>query len=97
MQVLKNECITQGAQGGLECRQLGLTLFLAGVGTRSGYAFVTTPAFNRFRSYNDDLVHHVRRYTRRELRAKLVDAGLSPRRLTSFVSVLLPAMAGGSR
>jgi SAM-dependent methyltransferase len=31
-----------------------------------GYLFVTTPAFNSLRTYNDDLVHHVRRYNRRD-------------------------------
>ena len=40
----------------------------------------------------DDYARHVRRYTRRDLEAKLRSAGLELRRITSFVTVLLPAM-----
>lgn len=38
-----------------------------------GYLFVTTPALKRFWTYNDDLAHHVRRYSRRDF-ARLADA-----------------------
>jgi SAM-dependent methyltransferase len=31
-----------------------------------GYLFVTTPAFNCFWTYNDDVFHHLRRYVRRD-------------------------------
>jgi hypothetical protein len=40
----------------------------------------------------DDVAHHVRRYTRRELVAKVRAAGFRIERATSFVSSLLPAM-----
>ena len=41
----------------------------------------------------DEYAHHVRRYTMGELEAKVVHAGFRVRRLTSFVTVLLPLMA----
>lgn len=41
----------------------------------------------------DDYAHHVRRYTRRDLVEKVSSAGFEVERVTSFVSVLLPAMA----
>jgi SAM-dependent methyltransferase len=41
----------------------------------------------------DDYAHHVRRYTARELRAKVEAAGFEVLRETSFVSLLLPMMA----
>ncbi len=34
-----------------------------------GLLFVTTPALKQFWSYNDDLVHHLRRYTRKDYAA----------------------------
>ena len=40
----------------------------------------------------DDIGGHVRRYTRRELVSKIAAAGFRPRRVTSFVSLLLPAL-----
>ena len=33
-----------------------------------GLLFITTPALDRLRTYNDDLVHHVRRYSRGDYR-----------------------------
>jgi SAM-dependent methyltransferase len=58
-----------------------------------GILLVTVPQHPWMWSPADDYAHHVRRYTRRELRAKLAGAGLTLRRTTSFVSILLPAMA----
>jgi SAM-dependent methyltransferase len=58
-----------------------------------GTALITVPQHPWMWSAADDYAHHVRRYRRRELRDKLAEAGLVVRRLTSFVSVLLPAMA----
>ncbi len=34
-----------------------------------GLLFVTTPAFQKFWSYNDDLANHLRRYTRSDFKA----------------------------
>lgn len=58
-----------------------------------GALFVTVPQHPWMWSSADDYAHHVRRYTRRELVAKLNGAGLEPLRLTSFVTLLLPLMA----
>jgi SAM-dependent methyltransferase len=58
-----------------------------------GTLLVTVPQHPWMWSPADDYARHVRRYTRRELRGKLADAGLTVRRTTSFVSLLLPAMA----
>jgi hypothetical protein len=40
----------------------------------------------------DEYAHHQRRYTMPELAAKVTGAGFRVRRLTSFVSFLLPVM-----
>jgi SAM-dependent methyltransferase len=58
-----------------------------------GGAIVSVPQHPRLWSANDDFSHHKRRYTRSELRSKLRNAGFEVRRLTSFVSLLLPLMA----
>jgi len=57
-----------------------------------GTLLVTVPQHQWMWSPADDYAHHVRRYARGELRDKLAGAGLELRRLTSFVSILLPAM-----
>jgi SAM-dependent methyltransferase len=58
-----------------------------------GTLLVTVPQHPSLWSAADDYAHHVRRYTRRELVAKLRAARLEPVRVTSFVSLLLPLMA----
>jgi SAM-dependent methyltransferase len=58
-----------------------------------GGAIVSVPQHPRLWSAADDFAHHKRRYRRRELAAKLREAGFEVRRLTSFVSALLPLMA----
>ena len=58
-----------------------------------GALFVTVPQHPWMWSSADDYAHHVRRYTRRELVAKLNEAALEPLRITSFVTLLLPLMA----
>ncbi|HWI17192.1 MAG TPA: class I SAM-dependent methyltransferase [Vicinamibacterales bacterium] len=57
-----------------------------------GLFIVTVPQYPWMWSRLDDLVHHKRRYTRRELVGKLEKAGFEVRYVTSFVSVLFPAM-----
>jgi SAM-dependent methyltransferase len=57
-----------------------------------GGVIVTVPQHPSLWSAADDYAHHQRRYTRRELVTKLRAAGLEMRRVTSFVSILLPAM-----
>jgi SAM-dependent methyltransferase len=58
----------------------------------SGTLIVTVPQHERLWSAVDDYSHHVRRYSRRELVRKLERADFRVRRITSFMSILLPAM-----
>jgi SAM-dependent methyltransferase len=57
-----------------------------------GGVIVTVPQHPSLWSAADDYAHHVRRYTRGELVEKLRGAGLEIALVTSFVSLLLPAM-----
>jgi len=57
-----------------------------------GFVFITVPQHRWLWGPPDDFSHHRRRYSRSELKAKLQRAGLEVKRLTSFVTVLLPAM-----
>ena len=57
-----------------------------------GGLVVTVPQHPRLWSAADDFAHHQRRYTRRELVAKVEAAGFRVVRTTSFVSLLLPLM-----
>jgi SAM-dependent methyltransferase len=53
-----------------------------------GYAVFSVPAFPFLWSEHDELAHHKRRYTARELREKLIQAGFSPVRITYFNTFL---------
>lgn len=55
-----------------------------------GLLFVSVPAYQFLYSQNDRLVHHQRRYTRSEMRGKLVGAGFRPKKLTYFNAFLFP-------
>jgi len=57
-----------------------------------GIALVTVPQHKWLWSGTDEQAMHKRRYTRRELSAKLLAADLEILRCTSFVTVLLPVM-----
>jgi SAM-dependent methyltransferase len=57
-----------------------------------GGVVITVPQHPSLWSAADDYAHHARRYRRRELVAKVRAAGLRVERVTSFVSILLPAM-----
>jgi SAM-dependent methyltransferase len=57
-----------------------------------GGLLLTAPQHPRLWSWMDDVAHHVRRYTAAELRAKVEEAGFRIERMSSFVSLLLPAM-----
>lgn len=57
-----------------------------------GGLIVTVPQHQALWSAVDDYSHHVRRYSRHELVAKLGRAGFVVRRVTSFMSILLPPM-----
>ena len=58
-----------------------------------GGVIVSVPQHPRLWSAGDDYAHHKRRYRRQELASKLRAAGFTVRRMTSFVSLLLPLMA----
>lgn len=57
-----------------------------------GHLLLTVPQHPFLWSEYDVRAHHVRRYTRPELRAKLGRAGYRIVKMTSFVSLLLPLM-----
>jgi 2-polyprenyl-3-methyl-5-hydroxy-6-metoxy-1,4-benzoquinol methylase len=57
-----------------------------------GGLLVTVPQHPRLWSAADEYAHHVRRYRRSELLAKVERAGFHVQRVTSFVSLLLPAL-----
>ena len=58
-----------------------------------GGALVTVPQHPWLWSRADDVSCHVRRYRRKELTERLTQAGFELTRVTSFVSLLLPALA----
>ncbi len=62
-----------------------------------GGLLLTVPQHPWLWSVSDDYACHVRRYTARELHAKVRAAGLRVLRSTSFVSFLLPAMLASRR
>jgi SAM-dependent methyltransferase len=55
-----------------------------------GFLVLTVPAHPFLFDEMDEIAHHRRRYTRRELRAKLRGAGFAVRRLAHFMSPLVP-------
>lgn len=59
---------------------------------RGGGLVITVPQHPFLWSQYDEHAHHVRRYTARELRAKVTHAGFRIIMMTSFVSLLLPLM-----
>lgn len=62
-----------------------------------GGVMITVPQHPWLWSSVDDAARHQRRYTRSELVAKLRTAGLTPVRVTSFMSLLLPVMAAARK
>ena len=59
----------------------------------AGFLLLTVPQHTWLWSSADAYACHVRRYTRSELRAKVMKAGFRIRYCSSFVSLLLPLMA----
>jgi 2-polyprenyl-3-methyl-5-hydroxy-6-metoxy-1,4-benzoquinol methylase len=57
-----------------------------------GLLFVTTPALEALRSYNDELVHHVRRYSRADFRRLAATCGFELRRCRYFQFFLSPLL-----
>jgi 2-polyprenyl-3-methyl-5-hydroxy-6-metoxy-1,4-benzoquinol methylase len=57
-----------------------------------GLLFVTTPALKRFWSHNDKIAHHVRRYSRADLRRLGAGAGFEVRSTRYFMFFLSPLL-----
>ena len=57
-----------------------------------GAVAISGPAYGFLYANNDRVAHHQRRYTRGELRAKLLDAGFEPRKATYVNALLFPAI-----
>ncbi len=57
-----------------------------------GLLFVTTPALKFFWSYNDEIVHHVRRYSRADFRRLAGEAGLEFIEARYFMFLLSPLL-----
>jgi SAM-dependent methyltransferase len=58
-----------------------------------GHFYITVPQYPWMWSYLDDVAYHKRRYTRKELKQKLLDARFEVAYIGSFVFSLFPAMA----
>lgn len=59
----------------------------------SGRAVVTVPAYQWLWSRHDEVLHHKRRYTASELKAKALDAGFRVERISYFNTLLFPLAA----
>lgn len=57
-----------------------------------GVLVLTVPQHRWLWSEQDEHAHHVRRYAKKELVGKVIDAGFEVVRVTSFVTALLPVM-----
>ena len=68
----------------------GMLREMARVVKPGGSVLLTVPAFPSLWSVHDEAAHHVRRYRRRELLARIRDAGLMPERVTYLDGFLLP-------
>jgi SAM-dependent methyltransferase len=59
----------------------------------AGLIALTVPAYSWMWGRQDEISHHRRRYTGRALRQAITAAGLKPRRLTGFNTILFPGIA----
>jgi 2-polyprenyl-3-methyl-5-hydroxy-6-metoxy-1,4-benzoquinol methylase len=66
---------------------------MARVISPTGLIAVTVPAYGWMWGRQDEISHHRRRYTRRSLRKAINAAGLQPRRVTAFNTILFPGIA----
>ncbi len=62
-----------------------------------GLLFVTTPALEHFRTYNDDLVHHLRRYNHRDFERLGSVSSLKLLRSRYFMFFLSPLLLASRR
>lgn len=58
--------------------------------SEKGYAVITVPAFKYLWSSHDELAHHKRRYTSRELRQKIEEAGFELVKVSYFNFIFSP-------
>ncbi len=58
-----------------------------------GLVFISTPAYQTLYANNDRVAHHQRRYTAGLLDRRIRAAGLIPRRISYFNTLLFPAIA----
>jgi SAM-dependent methyltransferase len=58
--------------------------------TPGGHLLVTVPAHPGLWSKLDDLSHHCRRYTEKELRTKLIESGFEIVRVSPYMATILP-------
>ena len=58
-----------------------------------GQVLITVPAYRWLWSAHDEFLHHKRRYTAAELRAKIAAAGLEAQRVSYFNTLLFPLAA----
>ena len=66
---------------------------MARVARPGGLIAVTVPAYRWMWGRQDEVSHHRRRYSGRSLRQAITAAGLNPRRLTAFNTILFPGIA----
>jgi len=59
---------------------------------KKGGIIITVPQHDFLWSSMDEYAYHVRRYSARELKTKVMQAGFKVLRITSFISLLLPLM-----
>lgn len=59
----------------------------------NGRVFISVPQYMFMWSQEDDAAYHKRRYTRKELKSKLVNAGFEVEFVTSYMFLLFPLMA----
>lgn len=57
---------------------------------QDGYFFITVPQYEWMWSYLDDYAMHKRRYTQKEIKQKLTNAGFKVVFISSFVTTLFP-------
>jgi SAM-dependent methyltransferase len=60
----------------------------------NGGVLITVPQHAFLWSEADDFSHHQRRYSRRQLRERLLSSGFEILQMTSFCSLLMPALLG---
>jgi SAM-dependent methyltransferase len=71
----------------------GAVATLAGLVAPGGYLIVTVPAYQWMWSSHDEVHHHVRRYSRREIDDIVRAAGIEPVRSSYFNAILFPLAA----